>query len=176
MTTVYLSHGLESGPGAMKMQAMKEVVEALDGCEAVVMDYRGMSSPSERLQHLLATLEQRHADPMQCIMAGSSLGGWVSAAASARHPLLGCFLLAPALGLDRYPESSPVIQAKHTRIIHGWNDDIVPPGPIIDYAQAYCFPLRLLNDDHRLHASLDTILDDFRRFLETCLEPAASEK
>ncbi|MBR9904357.1 MAG: alpha/beta hydrolase, partial [Gammaproteobacteria bacterium] len=38
MMTVYLSHGLESGPGALKTQALKGVAEKLDDCEPVVMD------------------------------------------------------------------------------------------------------------------------------------------
>ena len=48
MMTVYLSHGLESGPGALKMQALKGIAEQLDDCEPVVMDYRGWTSqPSD---------------------------------------------------------------------------------------------------------------------------------
>ena len=46
MMTVFLSHGLESGPGALKIQALKGVAEHVDDCEPVVMDYRGMSEPA----------------------------------------------------------------------------------------------------------------------------------
>ena len=84
MMTVYLSHGLESGPGALKMQALKGIAEQLDDCEPVVMDYRGMDEPAERLKHLTATLLARGDDPARCVLAGSSLGGWLSAAASTR--------------------------------------------------------------------------------------------
>ncbi|RUR41268.1 YqiA/YcfP family alpha/beta fold hydrolase [Vreelandella populi] len=168
MMTVYLSHGLESGPKALKIQALKGIAEKLDDCEPVVMDYRGMAEPSRRLEHLLATIAKRNDKPEECVLAGSSLGGWLSAAASAHHSVLGCFLLAPALGLPEYPQTSPTIAARLTHIIHGWQDDVVLPGPVIEHAQRQHLSLRMVDDDHRLHASLDTILSDFERFLAQC--------
>lgn len=171
MMTVYLSHGLESGPGALKTQALKGVAEKLDNCEPVVMDYRGIAEPKLRLEHLLAVLAERGDNPAQCVLAGSSLGGWLSAAVSAQQPVLGCFLLAPALGLAGYPETSPNIQAQHTHIIHGWRDEVVAPEPVIERARLQRLSLRMVDDDHRLHASLDTILHDFERFLSQCSAP-----
>jgi predicted esterase YcpF (UPF0227 family) len=168
MMTVYLSHGLESGPGALKVQALKGVAEMLDDCEPIVMDYRGMPEPQQRLQHLLNVLKERDDDPAHCVLAGSSLGGWLSAAVSAQQPVLGCFLLAPALGMADYPGMSPKIQAQHTHIIHGWQDDVVAPEPVIERARLQRISLRMVDDDHRLHASLDTILLDFERFLRQC--------
>lgn len=171
MMTVYLSHGLESGPGALKTQAMKGVAQKLDDCEPVVMDYRGIAEPQQRLEFLLRVLAERGDDPAQCVLAGSSLGGWLSAAVSAQQPVLGCFLLAPALGLADYPETSPVIQAQHSHIIHGWRDDVVAPEPVIERARLQRLSLRMVDDDHRLHASLETILCDFERFLCQCATP-----
>lgn len=168
MLTVYLSHGLESGPGALKMQALKGIAEKLDDCEAVVMDYRDQPDPQQRLQHLLATLEARGDDPERCVFAGSSLGGWLSAAVSSQQPVLGCFLLAPAIGLPHYPETAPTLQASCTHVIHGWQDDVIPPRPVIDWAERQRLSLRMLDDDHRLHESLDTLLSDFDAFLMRC--------
>ncbi|MFC4207855.1 YqiA/YcfP family alpha/beta fold hydrolase [Vreelandella malpeensis] len=168
MTQVYLSHGLESGPDALKVQALKGVVETRDDCEAVLMDYRDQPHVAARLGHLLATLETRGDDPARCIMAGSSLGGFLSAAVSQRHPVLGCFLLAPALGMPDYPETTVTLQARHTHIVHGWGDDVVPCGPVIEHARRQRLSLRLVDDDHRLHASLEVILRDFEAFLDRC--------
>ncbi|MCC5902256.1 MAG: alpha/beta hydrolase [Halomonas sp.] len=168
MMTVYLSHGLESGPGALKIQALNGIAEQLDNCEPVVMDYRGMTEPQQRLHHLLATIASRNDSLANCVLAGSSLGGWLSAAVSAQQPVLGCFLLAPALGLPDYPETSLTIQAAETHIIHGWRDDVVPPGPVIEHARLQRLSLRMVDDDHRLHNSLDTILSDFELFLVQC--------
>lgn len=168
MITVYLSHGLESGPGALKMQALKGIAEQVDDIEAVVMDYRTLPDPRERLLHLRHTRLARGDDPARCIMAGSSLGGWLSAMLGAEHAVLGCFLLAPALGLADYPETSPLLSAQTTHIIHGWQDDVIAPGAVIDYAREQRLSLRLVDDDHRLHASLALIGDDFARFLRHC--------
>lgn len=150
------------------MQALKGVAERLEDCEPVVMDYRGMAEPQQRLLHIQTVLAERGDDPTQCVLAGSSLGGWLSAAVSAEQPLLGCFLLAPPLGLADYPETSLTIQAKHTHIIHGWRDDVVAPEPVIERARLQHLSLRMVDDDHRLHDSLDTILMDFERFLRQC--------
>ncbi|WP_252105918.1 MULTISPECIES: YqiA/YcfP family alpha/beta fold hydrolase [unclassified Halomonas] len=168
LTHVYLSHGLESGPEALKVQALKRVVEACEDCEAVVMDYRDQPSHQARFAHLLATLETRGDDPAHCIMAGSSLGGFLSAAVSQRHPVLGCFLLAPALGMPDYPETTLTLGARHTHIIHGWRDDVVPCEPVIEHARRQRLSLRMVDDDHRLHASLPLILRDFEQFLALC--------
>lgn len=169
MLTVYLSHGLESGPNATKMQALKGVVETLDDCEAVVMDYRTMPDPATRLEHLFATLAARHEPADGWVMAGSSLGGWLSAMVSARFKTRGCFMLAPALGLPDYPQTSPTLQPCHAHIIHGWQDDIVPAGPVIEIARQQRLSLRMVNDSHRLQASLPIILNDFDAFLRQCL-------
>lgn len=168
MMTVYLSHGLESGPGALKVQALKGIAEQVEDCEPVIMDYRGMAEPQQRLRHLLATISTRNDHPANCVLAGSSLGGWLSAAVSAQQEVLGCFLLAPALGLPSYPETSPIIQAQHTHIIHGWRDDVIPAEPVIEQARVQRLSLRMVDDDHRLHESLDIILHDFERFLIQC--------
>ncbi|GAB2723358.1 YqiA/YcfP family alpha/beta fold hydrolase [Halomonas garicola] len=175
MITVYLSHGLESGPGALKVQALKGVAERLDNVDTVVMDYRQQPDPRDRLEHLRRTLAERGDDPARCVMAGSSLGGWVSAMLGAEHAVLGCFLLAPALGIAGYPETSPVLKAQACHLIHGWQDDVVAPGPVIDYARDQRLSLRLLDDDHRLHASLSIILGDFERFLHHCEALAGCE-
>ncbi|MGY4878402.1 YqiA/YcfP family alpha/beta fold hydrolase [Vreelandella aquamarina] len=169
MLTVYLSHGLESGPNALKMQALKGIVEAHDDCEAVVMDYRDMPDPRMRLEHLYQTLEARGEPPECWVMAGSSLGGWLSAMVSSRFITRGCFMIAPALGLPDYPQTSPTLQARHAHILHGWQDDIVPPDPVIEIARRQRLSLRMINDDHRLHASMPTILNDFDAFLHQCL-------
>ncbi|MCP1326420.1 YqiA/YcfP family alpha/beta fold hydrolase [Halomonas sp. 707D4] len=171
LTHVYLSHGLESGPQALKVQALKGVVEKCDDCEAVVMDYRDQPSHQARFEHLVATLKARGDDPDRCVMAGSSLGGFLSAALSQRHPVRGCFLLAPALGMPDYPETTVTIRARHTHIIHGWRDDVVACEPVIEHARRQRLSLRMVDDDHRLHDSLEIILADFERFLALCQTP-----
>ncbi len=97
MMTVYLSHGLESGPGALKMQALKGIAEQLDDCEPVVMDYRGMDEPAERLKHLTATLLARGDDPARCVLAGSSLGAGSALPPVRKHRCWAVFYSPPRL-------------------------------------------------------------------------------
>lgn len=165
---VVLSHGLESGPSSTKIQALTAVAESFDNVHVVVMDYRGMETPEQRLSHLMATLEALPYKPEQTILAGSSMGGWVSAAASSRIPVLGCFLMAPAFGLERYPDPAPVLRAQHVQIIHGWRDTVVPPEPVVALAQQQRLPIRLVDDDHRLMSCLDLMIDEFQKNLYLC--------
>ena len=43
---VFLSHGLESGPGSTKIQAMKQVAETLPGVVAVAIDHNHFADQS----------------------------------------------------------------------------------------------------------------------------------
>ncbi len=96
------------------------------------------------------------------------MGGWVCAQTASEMPVLGCLLLAPALGMAAYPNSNPTLLAKNTLIIHGWDDDIVPAGPVIEIAQAQRLPLLLLADGHRLSDSMARITGEFQRLLARC--------
>lgn len=171
---VFLSHGLESGPGSTKIQAMKTAAEAFPGVLAYAIDHRSSKDPATRLAQMREAITAADAAPEQTILAGSSMGGWVCAQTSSQSPVLGCFLLAPALAMARYPQSSPVIQADHCQIIHGWDDDVVPVGPVLDLAREQKLPTLVLPDGHRLENSVDRVVSEFRAFLESCL--AATKK
>ncbi len=164
---VFLSHGLESGPGSTKIQALKAVAESFEGVRAQAIDHRSTKDPDQRLQQMRDAMSAAGADPARTILAGSSMGGWVCARTSDETPVHGCFLLAPALALPKYPESRPCIRARFTQIIHGWQDDVVPPMPVIELAQAQNLPILLLPDNHRLEHSVARVADEFRAFLIT---------
>lgn len=162
---VFLSHGLESGPGSTKIQAMKAAAEANPGVTAIAVDHRGSRDPAIRLEQMRAAIQSAGARPERTILAGSSMGGWVCAQISSEQPVLGCFLLAPALALPSYPQSSPVLGADHTQIIHGWDDDVVPAMPVITLAQQQKLPILMLPDGHRLEQSLARVVAEFQQFL-----------
>jgi len=166
---VFLSHGLESGPGGTKVQALKQAAEDFPGIQALALDHRSSRDPEVRLQQMRSAMTEAGADPGRSILAGSSMGGWVCAQTSARQPVLGCFLLAPALALEKYPQSSPEIRARHRQIIHGWNDDVVPVMPVLELARQQQIPTLVVPDGHRLEHSLERIVREFRQFLEACL-------
>jgi len=79
-------------------------------------------------------------------------------------------VLAPALALPKYPQSSPVIGARYTRIIHGWDDDVVPVMPVLELAREQRLETLVMPDGHRLENSIDRVAREFHRFLETCLK------
>ena len=80
--------------------------------------------------------------------------------------------MAPALAMSAYPQSSPRVQARHTHIIHGWDDDVVLPMPEIELAREQKLPLLVLPDGHRLENSLARLVIEFRGFMSDCLSNA----
>lgn len=165
MTHVFLSHGLESGPGSTKIQALKALAETFENVQAHAIDHRSSKDPAVRLEQMNNAIVATGAAPENIILAGSSMGGWVCAQTSAQTPVFGCFLLAPALALPGYPQSSPHIQAKHVQIIHGWDDDVVPAMPVMELARQQAHPVLMLPDGHRLEKSLDRVTKEFGAFL-----------
>jgi hypothetical protein len=167
---VFLSHGLESGPESAKIQIMKAASEKYPGVVAEAVDHRSSKDPATRLQQMQTAIKRSGADPQRTVLAGSSMGGWVCAQTSAMTPVLGCFLLAPALALINYPQSRPQISATFSQIIHGWEDDVVPVMPVLELAQQQRISALVLNDGHRLENSVQRITQEFERFLKICLE------
>src|SRR6266851_3076515 len=101
--TVVFSHGKESGPWGSKITAMAAVVRDL-GLAVESIDYRGLDDPSARVRKLVgAGLDLK--DPV--VLVGSSMGGYVSAAAASELGARGLFLLAPAFYMAGYEQYTP---------------------------------------------------------------------
>ncbi len=160
--TVVFSHGKESGPWGIKITRLARVAEEL-GFAVISIDYRGVYDPLERVRMLL---DHSPKEEGITVLAGSSMGGAVSLAAAAGIGPAGLFLMAPAIGIPGYPDLPPLPDALPTVIVHGWDDDIVPPGPVIDYARKHRLELEMLADGHLLEKSLDLLEHRFRFFLE----------
>src|SRR5690606_35768941 len=118
-----LSHGFESGPDATKVTALAEVAGRLGwSCERPdYTDLDGRREVSElgavpaRLRRL-AALATDAARRGPLVLAGSSLGAWVSGQVSLRVPVAGLFLLAPPI---RMGEAHPFeAAAVPTSIVH----------------------------------------------------------
>ena len=82
---IFLSHGLESGPGSTKIQAMKTLAETLDNVQAHAIDHRSTKDPAARLAQMQKAIAESGAAPEETILAGSSMGGWVCAQTSAHR-------------------------------------------------------------------------------------------
>ncbi len=168
---VVFSHGKETGPWGTKIRRLADVAQAA-GWQVLSVDYAALTQQfdapaQDRLAALLGVGLPAHS----CLaLVGSSMGGWVSAAAASSLRPAGVFLLAPALGLPGYPSLWPHMpQTTDLEIIHGWADDVIPYQSSTTYAQQNQARLHLLADDHRLGDRLDEVAMLFAAFLKRCV-------
>lgn len=150
-----LSHGFESGPEATKVSALAHVAERA-GWRTLRPDYTDLDvrhdvSPlgdvPARLERLLARA-QAEVGEGPLVLAGSSLGAWISARASLALPVAALFLMAPPVRLDPAP---PLDAADvPTAIIHGWRDELIPAADVVAWAAPRHARLLLVDDTHRL--------------------------
>lgn len=160
-----LSHGLESGPDASKVTALARAANAA-GWRSVRPDYlkfdrgRDEAAVADRIAHLLT-----HVEPgVPLVLAGSSLGAFISARASLATVTAGLFLIAPPPIMQWF--SQPLAAADvPTTIVHGWRDELIPVEPVIDFARARAARLHLVDDTHRLTAHVEQCADWFEQFL-----------
>ena len=161
--TVVFSHGKESGPWGSKITAMAAEVRAL-GSAVESVDYRGLDDPADRVRKLLEVAKELGAP---VVLVGSSMGGYVAAAAASRLKARGLFLLAPAFYMAGFEDYTPRDVACRTAIVHGWHDDVVPVENSIRWAREQDATLHLLNSDHRLENQIAAICLLLRAFLES---------
>lgn len=165
-----LSHGFESGPDATKVTALADAAERL-GWTHERPDYTDLDAKREhgelgdvptRLQRLLA-LAKAAAQRGPVVLAGSSLGAYISGLASLHVPVAGLFLMAPPMRLG---ETHPFDAARvPTSIVHGWHDELIAVGQVVDWARARDARLLLVNDTHRLSAHVATTGNAFAALL-----------
>ena len=167
--TVIFSHGHLSSPQSMKIAELEPVAKAA-GFDTLAIDYRDLQDdPLARADRLIEAMRTASTPP---ILAGSSLGGWVSMHAAETAPVAGLFLMAPALFLeDRIPEGvvpeSYTPRTDHVAVIHGWHDDIIPWQHSLRFAEANKAALHLLDTDHRLESAIQNLRIIFNQFLAT---------
>ena len=99
------------------------------------------------------------------MLVGSSMGGYVSAAAASLIKPQALFLLAPAFYMPGYEQYTPQDVVCPTVIVHGWHDDIVPVDSSIRWAREHRSALHLLDSDHRLEDQIEAICLLLRGFL-----------
>jgi predicted alpha/beta-hydrolase family hydrolase len=153
VNTVVFSHGKESGPWGSKILRMAAVVRDLNlGVESV--DYREMADPGQRVEKLVH-IGRELKGPL--VLVGSSMGGYVSAAAAASLAPRALFLLAPAFYMPGLEEYTPQDVAAPTVIVHGWRDEVVPVENSIRWAREHRATLHVLDSEHRLEDQIGPI-------------------
>jgi predicted alpha/beta-hydrolase family hydrolase len=167
-----LSHGFESGPDATKVTALAEVAERL-GWTHERPDYTDLDARREfgelgdvpsRQERLLA-LARDAAERGPLVLAGSSLGSYISARVSLQVPVAALFLLAPPLTMGPLPALDAA--AVPISILHGWDDELIPAGDVVAWAQARHARLLLVDDTHRLSANVATSAAAFADLLRS---------
>lgn len=146
---VCFAHGKESGPWGRKITHLAEIARQR-GWAVESPDYRFTQDPDERVAHLRA-LEYGGRAPL--VLAGSSMGGYVSAVVSSHWRPAGLFLMAPALYMPGY-EADVAPRAQRVAVVHGWRDDIIPVDNALAYARRYRAECHLLDSGHTLNDQL----------------------
>jgi pimeloyl-ACP methyl ester carboxylesterase len=165
---VVFSHGKESGPWGSKITAMAQVARDLE-FDVLSVDYRGIDDPLARVHKLIETLSTAPAASggAQPVLVGSSMGGYVSAAAAAMLRPRALFLLAPAFYMPGFEEYTPQDVPAPTTIVHGWHDDIVPVENSVRWAREHRATLHVLNSSHRLEDQIPVICSLLRELLKS---------
>ena len=174
-----LSHGFESGPDATKVTALAQAAERL-GWSHERPDYTDLDARREvselgdvatRLQRLLA-LATSAAARGPLVLAGSSLGAWISGQVSLQVPVQGLFLMAPPIRLgSAHPMQAAAVP---TSIIHGWDDELIPAQQVVDWAHARRDRLLLVDDSHRLAGHVEASAEAFAVFLQGLAGPTGN--
>ena len=166
-----LSHGFESAPDATKVAALAEVAERL-GWSHERPDYTGFDARREiselgdveaRQAHLLA-LATEAAKRGPLVLAGSSLGSYISARVSLQVPVAGLFLMAPPTTMGRLADLDAANAS--ISIIHGWDDELIPAQHVVDWAHARRARLLLVYDTHRLSGHVQASAEAFASLLK----------
>lgn len=164
---VIISHGLESGPQASKASALAEVAQAL-GWSHERPDYRDLDATGPigdvgaRIRRLADRAQAAAPGPL--VLAGSSMGAYISAQVSLQRPVAGLYLMAPPVALDAQPRYLQAA-AVPTWLVHGWDDELIPAMEVARWAQQRRDRLLLVDDQHRLAAHVEFCAADFGRFL-----------
>lgn len=165
-----LSHGFESGPDATKVTALAEAAGRLGWtCERpdytdldAMREVSDLGDVTERVRRLhgLATAAAARGP---VVLAGSSLGAWISGHVSLQVPVAGLFLMAPPV---RMHEAHPLDAADvPTAIVHGWADELCDADAVVAWAASRRARLLMVDDGHRLSAHVRDSADAFGHLL-----------
>jgi predicted alpha/beta-hydrolase family hydrolase len=165
---IILSHGSDSGPDATKVSQLAMLAQSL-GWQTQRPDYRTddarghAGSVAPRIARLRATIEALDAPPL---LVGSSMGAFVSGLVSLEVPVAGLLLLATPSAIPGHARALDLRAGVPTLLIHGWRDEVCPHAGVHAFATQRRLPLLMLDDDHRLGASMDVIAAEFLRLLD----------
>lgn len=165
---VILSHGSDSGPEATKVSALARVAEGL-GWSTFRPDFRTedaqgyAGSVAPRIARLVEAMRDA---PRPLVLAGSSMGAFVSGPASLAVPCDGLFLIALPIDIPGCPQRFDAPRDLPGMLVHGWRDQLCPVDAAIEFARGHGMSTLLLDDDHRLANHVPLLERQFALFLE----------
>ncbi|MDY6941860.1 MAG: alpha/beta hydrolase [Pseudomonadota bacterium] len=168
---VYFAHGKESGPWGTKITRLAAVARR-SGYRVASPDYSHTHDPKTRVAQLLDIHPKTNG---ALVLVGSSMGGYVSAAASHRLKPDGLFLMAPALYFQGFELPAPA-SARLMAVVHGWQDEIVPVDAGIRFAREHSASLHVLKSGHTLTDQLPILEYLFADFLAQVSTRVLSER
>ena len=160
-----LSHGLHSSPDATKVSALAAVAEPL-GFVSVRPDFRDLDATGEvrRIDQRIVRLLEHVPNDRPVILAGSSMGAFISGLASLRVNCVGLFLMALPVAIPGYAHAFDAARVP-TTLVHGWADELCPVNDAIAFARLRNDEISLVRDDHRLSNHVDFVAARFGEFL-----------
>jgi len=161
LNSVYFAHGMESGPWGTKIKRLARIARAA-GFHVESVDYQGMMDPDLRVEKLV---NLRPAALDNLVLVGSSMGGYVAAAASEVLKPAGLFLMAPAIRIEGFGKKVPVPHGNIRVVVHGWHDDIVPVENVLTFSREHSLSLHLLDCGHTLIEAIPMVEVLFGDFL-----------
>ena len=161
--TLLWAHGRDSEPWGDKSTALAAAARAR-GFVFEAPDFRDLHHEPDARAARLAGIVRGLPGP--AALVGSSMGGYVAAAAAMQVPVRGLFLLAPALYFPGYERQDFSGLTAPVTVVHGWRDDVIPPAHSVRFAEGLRARLLLLDGDHRLKANLPDLLKYFTMFLD----------
>jgi alpha/beta superfamily hydrolase len=161
-----LSHGLESGPDATKVSALAAIAEPR-GFASVRPDYRDLDASRDvsRIDARIARLLEYVPPQRPVILAGSSMGAFISGFASLQANCVGLFLVALPLAIPGYTQRFDAKRVP-TSLVHGWDDELCPVDEAIAFARRRGDSITLVRDEHRLAQHVDFVAQQFTLFLD----------
>jgi len=166
LNVVYYAHGMGTGPWGIKIKRLARIALSR-GFAVESPDYRGIEDPEHRVAKLLA-LEPAAHDKL--VLVGSSMGGYVAAAASQTLNPHGLFLMAPAVLIPGFGRQDIAPRADILSAVHGWNDDVIPPENAMRFCRSHGIDLHLLHCGHALIEALPTVEALFTHFLDRVVQ------
>jgi predicted alpha/beta-hydrolase family hydrolase len=164
---IILSHGLDSSPDATKISTLAARAEA-QGWRTQRPDFRAHDADGyanavmPRVMQLREAIAACDTPP---VLVGSSMGAFASALASLGMPVAALFLLATPPLIPGYAQVLDMREGVPAVLVHGWRDEVCPASAIQAFAAPRRLPMLMVDDDHRLLASMGAITAQFDALL-----------